>query len=95
MSALATLFAGTRTPIVVRPAATLGAIQSDLGKTIVSGPGQKRSANTEARAGQSLTQRLAITSSCACTMSGFVAGRPFASKMRCTARGLVASAPRP
>ena len=65
------------------------------GTTIVSGPGQNRSASFPATSGQSAANRRAVATSAACAISGFVAGRPLAAKTFATAAAFVASAPRP
>ncbi len=88
--------AGMRTATVSRPAVT----RSDrpqsarVGRTKVSGPGQKAAARARASGGIS-----AIFSTAAmfatCTINGLNCGRDLAVKMPATARSLRASAPRP
>jgi hypothetical protein len=61
----------------------------------VSGPGQKRSASQRAGAGHlgdPFVERIGMGM---WTINGWSAGRPFNAKMRATATGLRASAPRP
>ena len=66
-----------------------------FGSTSVSGPGQNASASRSAAGGTSAAQARAAAKLLKWTMSGWLAGRPFAAKMRATARGFEASAPRP
>src|SRR5207302_1025144 len=91
----ATAVEGTRTPTVSWPAVTMSGMIEDRGRTIVSGPGQKRSASLPARSGQVVTHSRAWALSARWTIKGFDGGRPLAWKIRATAAGLVASAPSP
>lgn len=63
--------AGTRTPTFASPATTLEGTSAAFSSTIVSGPGQKRVANSSAYAGHAAT-------SATCTITGLCAGRPLA-----------------
>ena len=87
--------AGQRTATVSPPAVTTSGTESVLGSTIDSGPGQKASAKRSAALGQAETQSRAIATESTCTMSGLLAGRPLASKMRSTASGNSALAASP
>ena len=66
-----------------------------FGRTIVSGPGQKRAASARASGGSSFTSLRTIGRPVTWTMSGLSSGRPFASKILRTASGSRALAPRP
>ena len=95
ISNLATFVSGTRTPTVSRPAVTTSGIRADRGRTRVKGPGQHASARIRASSGQFATHERAMSGPSAWTIKGFTSGRPLASKIRATAAGSVASAPRP
>ncbi len=95
MSARATGWSGTRTATVGRPAVTIAGTAFFFGRTIVSGPGQKRFASALASGGTPGTSLRSIDRSATWTMSGLSSGRPFASKTLLTAAGSRAFAPRP
>jgi hypothetical protein len=88
--------AGTRMATVGRPAETRGAMpdRSRSGRTSDIAPGQKASASASAAPVISAMARAASTFG-TCTISGLNTGRPFAAKIRATARPSVASAARP
>src|SRR5262249_33756158 len=91
----ATAPAGHRTPTVGIPAVTTSGMRPDRGSTSVNGPGQNREARTSASLGQWATYLRAWPTWATWTSSGLIAGRPFAAKIRATAAGSVAIAPRP
>ena len=94
-SARATGWAGARSATVDCPPVTEAGARPDFGSTSVSGPGQKASASRSAESGTSEANTRAALKLLKCTMSGWLVGRPFAAKIRATASGFVASAPRP
>ena len=61
----------------------------------VSGPGQNAAASARAPAGIVRAHRAMASASAKWTITGWSAGRPFAAKIRRTASGFAASAPRP
>ena len=86
---------GDRSATVSCPAVTRSGMMALRRRTSVSGPGQKCSASRCASSGQSLVHARASGIPATCTMSGLIAGLPFAAKIRATAAGWVAIAPRP
>ena len=95
INASATGWFGMRTPTVSRPAVTISGIDACLGSTSVNGPGHQRRASLSAASGHAVVTRRAISIESTCTISGLVAGRPLASKIRRTASGSNAFAPSP
>ena len=75
----ATGCSGTRSPAVGSPAVTASGIAACFFTTIVSGPGQYRSASRCAASGHSAARARAASIDATCTISGLVAGRPFSS----------------
>ena len=87
---------GTRSAMLSNPAEVSQAIGQSVARltTILSGPGQKRSA-TALAAGLKSPSEKAHWAWETCEISGLKRGRPFASKIRATAVASVASAPSP
>ncbi len=77
------------------PPVTTSCTFSERGSTMVSGPGQNRAASFCAFSGTMLAQRCRYLGLSRWTMTGWSAGRSFSSKMRRTADGFCAFAPRP
>jgi len=88
-------WAGTRIAIVSWPPVMTSCTLAARGITMVSGPGQKLSARRVAASGTSRTQRCRKRGLSRWTITGWFDGRPLASKMRTTAAGFWAFAPRP
>ena len=86
---------GQRRATVPPPAVTTSGICRPRGTTTVSGPGQSAAVSFAAVSGHEAASPRAIASSATWTMSGFVAGLPFAAKIRSTASASVATAARP
>ena len=95
ISSCATGWLGKRMPTVESPADTTSGMQARFGRISVIGPGQNASISRHAASGTSVTSAPSWSKEAMCTISGLSAGRPFASKMRCTACALSASAPSP
>ncbi len=88
-------WAGMRTPTRGRPAVTVSGMLAVRGRRRVSGPGQKAAMRASAlRAGRSATWS-SMARSLTWTMSGSQWRRSLAAKMRATASGSRALAPRP
>ena len=86
---------GQRIPTVSNPPVVRFGTLERRDSTMVSGPGQKRSASKYADWGIFRQYRSSQTGSAICRISGLSCGRPFASKIRATAAGSRPLAPRP
>ena len=86
---------GTRTPTVSSPPVTTSGTSRRLGKTIVSGPGQNRSASRSASGDSARATAVARSADSTCTISGLKAGRPLTANTRSTAAASRALAPSP
>ena len=86
---------GQRIATVSWPPVTKSPQRADFGSTIVSGPGQKRSARILASTGTTEAQCGSASGPATCTISGCVVGRFFTAKVLKTASRLSASAARP
>ena len=95
MMASVTGWAGQRTPTVSSPAVVASGTTGLRLRIMVSGPGQKFRASVYASGGTSSQNRGSHWAEGTWMMSGLSCGRPFASKMRRTASGSSALAPRP
>ena len=89
------LCSGQRTATVGPPAVTLSGIRGPRGTITVTGPGQRQVVICSAIGGQCAASDRAIAVSATWTISGLLAGRPLAAKIRSTASASRASAASP